>query len=97
MAASILHTITGCVFEHLIKAHPSSRLSLIPSISENSYLKWKKYTLGKQLFENMILNFNTIQCQTDQDVQRFVKLGAIEENVKMFGNVKLIVTNNHVD
>ena len=63
-------------------------------ISENSYLKWKKYTLGKQLFENMILNFNTIQCQTDQDVQRFMKLGAIEENVKMFGNVKLIVTNN---
>ena len=30
----------------------------------------------------------------NQDVQRFVKLGAIEENVKMFGNVKLIVTNN---
>lgn len=66
-------------------------LSLLnATLSEKSYQRWSKYTMGKQIFASMISNFNTIQCQTDQDMAKFVGLGADENKIKVFGNVKLL-------
>jgi 3-deoxy-D-manno-octulosonic-acid transferase len=76
----------------IFKTRGSKTYLLSGRISENSFPKYKKFSF---LYKNIFKNIDIIYTQTEEDLNRFKKLGAT--NVEVLGNIKLLKSKSFLD
>jgi|EP00505_MAST-04D_sp_SCG-Rhode-Island_P000704 3-deoxy-D-manno-octulosonic-acid transferase len=59
-------------------------------ISEKSFYAWNKWAGGRFLVNEMLSNFHSVHCQTEEDRVRFLRLGAKSLNTHVFPSLKLM-------
>ena len=58
-------------------------------LSERSFHRYQKFPF---IFNLLLKNINLILCQTNEDAQRFIKLGFNEENIAVTGSIKFDIS-----
>jgi len=62
-------------------------------LSERSFLRYQKV---QWVFNLLAKNINQLLCQTEEDAQRFLKLGIKKENIQITGSIKFDISiSNH--
>lgn len=74
---------------HAAKKHNIPVTIINARLSERSFTRYQKFPF---IFDLLLKNISLILCQTNEDAQRFIKLGVAEKNIAVTGSIKFDIS-----